>query len=43
MNAITEECRNFRNETDEGANREALKKWDVWIKEELKKLDQFRY
>lgn len=43
MDALTEKSREFRNETSEGADAEALKKWDARVKKELKELDQFRY
>ena len=39
--SLTEDERNFRDETNEGAEAEELKKWDDKVKKELKDLEQF--
>ena len=39
--SLTDDQRDFRDETDEGANIEELKTWDEKVKKELKDLQQF--
>ena len=39
--SLMDDTRDFRDETDEGANVEELKKWDEKVKKELKDLEQF--
>ena len=40
--SLTEDCRSYREETDEGAEKEELNAWDEKIKKQLKDLEQFR-
>ena len=39
--SLTDESNEYRDETKEGEDKEAVKKWDVKEKEELKKLEKF--
>ena len=39
--SLTDECRDFRDETNEGGETEELNKWDEKVKKELKELEQF--